>query len=346
MKKFGLVLGMFIVMFGLVACGESVEELRGMIEDSVIGNLRDENAPVGLGLVSIHQNWEAFDDSVDWDAFDFDDPAAMPNIPTATPEQMREIGQLPYVEIFEYYLTIYAESHAFDYSYSPGWGSFPVPEGETSWLSLRGTTTAELVFMEKNMIELISGRSFTESEIAHYSELNPAIIPSGLAEANGLTVGSTFTVDVIVRYSEPFDDTPMWEWWQSEESIYEERSFSFEVVGIFDMFVEDPFVATESEPWGAWGIENQIYLEVGMIHIPYVVAEKIFNYEMDAFNRMMLSLGDDMPAWFVPSEDTKPLIESLLILSEPADFNAFRQAAMEILPEFWTIEDISDLISN
>lgn len=293
-------------------------------------------------LVTFAVDHEAFLDTIDWSVVDWGVPESMPQDPALTIALIREISNLPYVEASEYSMPTWAESQTL-YRYTPGIGADRWDERE--FFQLRGTSEADLFPMTATIIELIAGRTFTSEEMNSYTEINPAIVSKEFAGVNDLSVGSTFTLDVTIRIPYLGDDEFNWEWESSEESIYTERSFAFEIVGTFET-LESARLDFLDDSW-SWTIEDGIHSSISSsIHVPNVVIEEMIMYRYQTERNMIVELELEDHDWFRPHLEPHPRVESLMILSSSHEFENFERAALDILPEFLTVEDISTLMTK
>jgi len=324
---------------------EGIESEPSITDDTRL-NL-DENSDLDLPsnlrtLVTFDLDWEAWHDTIDWSVVDWEDSDTMPeDPPILTPAMIREIGSLPYVDMFEYSMTAWAESKEL-YHYIPGLGANRW--GEREFFPLRGTSVPGLFSDETTITELIQGRMFTDTEISNYTEVNPVIVPIEFANINDLSVASTFTLYVTVRMPFPDDELNL-DWYDSDESIYAERSFTFEIIGIFEAS-EAPEVS--DDPW-AWSIENNIHTLISSgIHVSNVVVEEMLAFEHNTRHDMILELGlEDDPTFSLDlNAEFNPTIESIMILRYAHEIENFETAALKVLPEFWLVEDISILMTD
>ena len=334
-----LLITIFVVTILFVgACGISEEPLVGksltaelFTKNDTPNNPNDGLDQNILSIITFEIDWEAID--IDWEMEDWIQPDPL------TVELIREIANLPYVEAFDYSIVASAQSSEL-LEYWPGMEDDLVFTDEFPlWAELRGTSEAQLLQERAEIIELVEGRMFTDAEITTASEINPVIVPSGFARINNFSIGSTFTLDVIVRIPDPDGDWFDLDWFESDESIYAERRFEFEIIGIFDMIKEIDFNNFDNfDFFDDW----MIYRMASQLHVSNVVAEEMRRFEIDTWLEMMLELdtAEETP-WMNLDEHHEPQLESTMILRDSLELENFRAAAMELLPEFWLVNDTS-----
>ncbi|MCL2402737.1 MAG: FtsX-like permease family protein [Coriobacteriia bacterium] len=195
---------------------------------------------------------------------------------------------------------------------------------------LRGVNSSRLVDIEEGIIELISGRQFSEEEATTLSYV--VLVSEELANLNNLHVGSSFAMDNIVwdvQNSDPFISFRF-----AEENIYAQRSYDFKVIGIFRSAAQ--FSTGEELTDASWRDEhiNQLY-----VPNPVVIATHVYQTEHAAY------LEPDAE-WASSDSRDSLWLQNVFALNDQSDIEAFRIDAENILPDYWIVSDLSDSFSG
>ena len=250
---------------------------------------------------------------------------------TLSPDLIREVGALPYVRSYDFF------THAWLYSdmeevqpdmddggfISGGWGP---GDAYGTMFRVRGVENPNLLDIEQNLIELVSGRVFTNDEVRNLSTVT--IVSEEFAQLNGLHVGSTFTFRNIA-----FDINRESMWGRDTDeladSIYNEQTYEMEVVGIFRPLNLQIHDNDSMNAWAVAELQNRIY-------VPNTFIDMANRFQNDMLLEMMPDIfGDADPDEFV-------MWENFFSLYDPNDFQAFREAVAWIVPPFFQVMDTSN----
>lgn len=254
-------------------------------------------------------------------------------------EHVHLLNALHYVENFNYVIKDFY--HIFDLQgYIPNFSEYEWDPFFDVFLFF-GSSSAELVHIQNEMVTLTSGRQFEEADLFindHY--LPVAIISEALANKNNLTIGSTFIIPKIVNY---LIEDPRFGDHFREENIYEIIESEFEIIGLFtlpDLIVIPENEEQEMKIWDQMSRLNTIY-------VPNWSLEEIMKKARDANKSMISSIGAEMDpdiARIMQQRDSE--VQPIFILTDPMLFDDFKQAAEEILPEFYSVVDMSGSFRN
>lgn len=240
-----------------------------------------------------------------------------------TMEQAEQIGVLPYVKNYNLSVGEFLVSDELERYFIDEYGSFADGMGAWNSFNIRGVSSTELIELEEGVIEITSGRMFSEEEVS--SLTNVALVSRGFAYVNHLHIGSTFNLDNIVWKDAVWD-----RWLFSEEYIFTQESYTFEVVGIYERLVDS---VTGDE-----GIDNQNFEEIdNRIYVPNPVAIKAQNFYMENLRK----ISPDSPLFYGVPEGTLRF-RNIYVLNNFADMESFKEAAKESLPEFHTVKSLND----
>jgi len=300
-------------------------------------NLRHNLRPI----VTFEEDWQARDEYIEANGLDWDD------VPEEflTPAMVREIGRLPYVEHYEYSIGTGLETTELT-EYHFGMedmdsGMF-VRDSEMAWIPIRGTSESELLQVREGIFEIVDGRTFTDAEITAATDVHPVIVSSGFARVNDLSINDTFTVPIRVNLPHP-DGSWDENWEASDESTFAEEVFEFQIIGLIDPVEEiDP---------SDWEARDRVENGLRTMHMPNVTVEAISNFQLDAMIEMFEYLGDEVDEWTqawierLREQDELP-VTSVMVLNDALDIDAFREEAMELLPAFWRVLDMSNAFND
>ncbi|MCL2403101.1 MAG: ABC transporter permease [Coriobacteriia bacterium] len=273
-----------------------------------------------------------------------------------------EIGNLPYVAYFDYSETTFLLSAEFE-NYLPeldpnrigrsGDGyEFYTRIGDFARIEIQGMRSTNPLYVAQDIIEVSQGRMFSEAELENLSFV--ALISENFAVTNGLGVGSTITLEdisfdyaglYISRGAQMVDDFPqfpegtypedLYDGFYVEENMMERRSYDFEVIGIYTLLnrfggsTSASFEAVEANLLNV-GVENRIY-------IPNTTVRELSGWGSEAVADS--PWGDD--------EGSAPIWgQNLYVLHDARDIPAFRAAAKEILPPFYTVTSAANNVDN
>jgi len=261
-----------------------------------------------------------------------------------TIDMVRALGILPYVEHYDYsIMTEMGTTELFEYRGEHGGGSYTIDNhtGEElpwGWFTFRGTSMPEPLDMREGLIELTSGVTFTDAWLTQASTTIPALISTGVAQANDLSVGSFFTINQT-HYRPIMDGN--WDRERTEEDIFAQMIFEFEVVGLFD--VVEPTNIDMSDPDQQWEVQHQRRQLKNRIYIPNLAAEAIQRFELDT----QFAIGAEY--WDEPENpfgEEPQLFQTVMMLHDIDNLESFRSAAEAIIPDMWYVADLTGSFSE
>ena len=260
---------------------------------------------------------------VDWQIqeLEYNRTGEWPRTELITPEMIHEIGALPYVKAYDFSAGTWLHSRELEtVTVDPeqevwtmgGWHSF----------GLTGVQSTELLPLNEGMIEMISGRMFTDTEVSNMTFVT--LISEEMAQLNDLHIGSSFTLhDILWAEGTDWDNALL-----EESDMFASRSYDFEVVGIFRLLIE--FEEEEWEGGNVWKYDqwhNRIY-----VPNPTAIASTQWRMEQE-----ILQFPEE--EWAQELDPDEIWYEAIYILNDSADIPAFRAAVEDIAPEWWTAID-------
>jgi len=239
-----------------------------------------------------------------------------------SPEIIREIGLLPYVESFNYtfrHLLWNSELQSYE-------DSFNVWDEPAFW-EVQGAYNHNLLDLDEGVIQIVAGRTFEEADMEGIGQT--VLISQELAEVNNLTIGSTITLES--RLYDDVEDVYENQDWLNIDRIVEMKTFELEIIGLFEVMVEIPeedqfeeiiidgtTITVETlEVVLLRQLQNQMYLPISVID-----ASPSFDFErvsqLEAFG-----------------------VEAQFLLYDPLDMPDFIYEANLLLSGWWRMADLS-----
>jgi len=204
----------------------------------------------------------------------------------------------------------------------------------------RGVANPDLTDIDAGLIELVSGRTFTQEEINNGEQV--VIVSQLFAQTNNLYVGAIIEFENNVYNYAEFSREGIGDFtahWHEERFMVAHRMLEFEVIGIFDTYREFNY-----QNYSDWGIGLSLTEEARIhnrIYMPISVAEDILIFH----NEAVLSILDELLELFTHynADDLvqeEPWVESIFVLYDSRYLDAFQTSGSELLPGFWEIDDL------
>jgi len=243
---------------------------------------------------------------------------------TARIEILEEFANLPYVNDMEISFFSQLNNRVLSRYWDP---NVEVPDTSSltffdvhnmELFGIRGISHPEFLELSNEIIEISSGLTFTEEQIEFSAPV--VIISEELARENNLTIGSIVTLEAIVTTG-IHDFTVSW---FDEDNVLDSLAIDFEVIGIYE------FIASLN-----LDINEQVdRLELlNTFFMPYTVLVGIETFRNNAFG-----INDPVESGLSFSH--------YLLLRDARDLPALHEVAMEILPDFLMLTDVSDSFSD
>jgi len=296
----------------------------------------DENLRATLpAVVTVELDMEAVEERVN-------QTGEWPETDALSADILSQIGDLPQVKNYDFSILFFLVSQTLERVTPPQEpGDFfdegPIEEfdGGDDFIGssfeafdLRGVQNATSIDIEEGVIEITSGRMFTQDELDTLSYA--ALISESFAQANGLFVGSTLSLDDIVwDRSDEVAITGT----TDEDHLFAQRSYDFEVIGIFRPLAE----IDTGEPWLDRQMQNDLE---NRIYVPNAVARASAAWQHEQLMLISPEEAADTTAedmiWF----------QNVFALHDARDIPAFRTAVEEVAPDFFTVVDAGGNFAN
>jgi len=278
-----------------------------------------------------------------------------------TREEISAVGNLPYVRVYDAIMlpSVFSQDLEWavidiDEDQLPAGVSLETIEwsvvGVRSWsdgyvesFEGRGVANPDLVDIDGGLIELVTGRTFTQAEIDNGEQV--VIVPQFFAEQNDLYVGATIELENIVHNMAAMSREGKYDFvshWHDERFMAAHRMLEFEVIGIFDSYGEFNYQNYDAD--GIFTGLNEYARLHNRIYMPITVADDILTFEKEGMELIIDEILEVFEAHtaeeFVRDE---PWIQSIFILHDPRDLDVFQDAASGMLPGFWEVNSLRDV---
>jgi len=257
---------------------------------------------------------------------------------------IREVGKLSYVKMFDYttwgfHFFSDVLIRAFDSNLIEGENltdhqSLIYQGLEIEQFTLKGVENPLVADIEAGLVELVEGRVFTESEIDLGSHV--ALVSDDFLRSNNLQLGDMIVLEYRIYHEEP--GMLIIEEHFALENLLGFETFELEIIGVF----EHTFYQEESPDWlqihNHFDITNRIY-----------VSNRFIESTIDLYLDVFIDTNPELLEDFLNADSIEDIIQHehmLFLLYDPIDLLSFRNAAYEILPDFWVISDLSNAYAD
>ena len=188
---------------------------------------------------------------------------------------------------------------------------------------LSGTAENKPIEMQLGLVEFVAGRTFENYERYQTENIFPVMVSTVFAGTNGLSIGSTFSMlDIQQREIVWFEE------WLQPDFEHTNHYYYFEVIGLFDipeqLYIQEGF---------EFQVANSKRVSLNRIYTPMSVIEEIAS----VINEMEIAAWGSEP-WFTEERS----FNGIVVLNDPLDLEAFHSAAIDLLPRFWYMDDLTD----
>ena len=269
------------------------------------------------------------------------------SVGSVTASLIREIGDSPYVRMFDYNATIgnlFSEKLVRVFDSTLYLKLDPPDEFATDWWSLssrgvyglerfflKGIHHHEVLEIQSGLIDLVAGRTFTPTEIENGEAV--VIVSQAFMDENGLSLGDVLEFDYRV-YADPEDGIIDPDFHYSDENLMASKLFEFEIIGVFNHDLEVIPGMSDLHITNHFDILNRIY-------VPNRIIESVIDFHIDLF-------GESEPEFFEEFlefdniEDVLEFDNIIFLLYDPIDIVNFRNSKEALLPAFWIFSDLSN----
>jgi len=270
-------------------------------------------------------------------------------------DTIRKIGNLPYVHTFEYstfwnrllsnelmrvfnpelYLLTSTPFLGTDHRSLLAWAGIDNLEQ----FSLKGINQPQVMDIESRLINLVNGRTFTQAEVD--KGIPVAIISQDFLEVNQLSIGGTFSMEKRISHLAE-DGIFIPEVYFSDENTIASKWIEFEIVGTFERELDKDVIWEPSDIDRHQDFLNRIYT-------PNRVIESIMEFRQDVLLEKRPPGFEYMIEEFQASEIMGELLrfeQIMFLLHSPIQITDFRNAAENILPEFWVVDDLTHIFAD
>ena len=331
---FGLLLALGIMMSGAIL----VSRATANTTQNVINNMRP-MAMIGLDYLALAQY--SGERQVEGNWWEMAEPLPL------TPELIQRVGALPYVAHYEYF----AMGHFFAPAltrYNPELDGFSHYSGDVQSsfgdlgyrYVIRGVPSPDFLELRQGVIEIATGRTFTEEELNDSSSV--ALISQEFATLNQLNIGSTITLRNVVFDPLKVPFSPDWH----ERNTIASENHDVVTIGIFRTTAIGNIREADETRQPLWPTLFQMATFGNRIYTPNNFVERANEFS----TRVASGIG---AVEFDPHcentanlqrfsllnarENDRMRLENLFVLYNPNHIIPFREGVQEMLPEFYTV---------
>ena len=312
---FLLVAGFGTLMTGAIVLNQSISQTRD--------NMWRQLPPA----VVIDIDHTALNEAIEAEDFSSWEPP-----PALTIDMIEPIVNLPYVESFDVFADISLYSRELDLVLL----DFSIESDQMSlvgypvvMMELKGITNPNVVDIQSDLSELVSGRVFTAEEMKPADPWDSvAMISQQLAELNGLKVGDFITLEnnfyryQLMGYEHHWGHYP-------DESIVDYELYTLKIIGLFDPVVIPDFASYMQE----------VHANNGII-VPLPVVHSITDFIQERRYQDQLSHGDDAELLLAANAPHR----NIIFLSDATYIPSFIEKAQDLLPLGYQIATFSNSV--
>lgn len=270
----------------------------------------------------------------------------MPSFSQISPTTIREIGELPYVRLFDYTawgLNFFSEEliRFFDPDLFLNIDQELVVVSDFDSLSLqlsshleqfslRGVHSPYVAMIEAGVLELVGGRVFTVDEVTN--GLPVTLVSQGFLEANNLELGDILVLEYRVYREEAGLFIP--EYHFSQDNMLGAQLFQLEIVGVFN----HNLYAVDN--WEYWEITQHLRL-MNELYVPNLLIESVVDLYRELHPEILEEVLEGGSV-----EDVIFYENILFLLNDPTELTLFEVAANSMLPDFWVVSDLSNAYAD
>lgn len=315
-KTKSLLLFLIIFILGNVMAG-AIAIRQGA--DNVEKNIKQQLGAV----VTLDVDYQAFEKQMQ------ENPENPPEWPQALDSDMlTTIGQSSYVKSYDFTTQTTLGSENLEPWLDPEYAEWAGDDPYRKYygFNLKGTEYPPVMLIEEGKATLIDGRTFTQEEITRGT--GSALIHTQLAEYNNLSVGDNIVLsNYILEYSEDGMSLP---------TEVERRDVPLQIIGIYET-IEQP--QTPNDQMIRPAEDKQTTYNTLLVPNQVIIAEQraMTEYYM---SQESMDLTDEEK-----EQAMQTYYQSLYILNNPDDMEAFKEETQALLPPFYTIYTNSDSYS-
>jgi len=249
---------------------------------------------------------------------------------------MDEIGALPYVRRYDYFSATFLHAHLekvkpevmTDEGFLLGPTTFRSPRDTFGPLFiLTGVRNPNVHDIEQNVIELVSGRVFTEEEVTHFSRV--ALVSEAFAALNNVNVGSTISFRNLVI---DFEGASLsGNEYFTEEDVFASEYYEVEIIGIFNPIG----IPSTNDPVFNQDVAQYLY---NNIYVPITLVERARMFFVLGERELFPEVAERFGEGELTAEDVM-LWRNFFVLEDPRYFPMFKEAVEELTSPFFVVED-------
>lgn len=243
-------------------------------------------------------------------------------------ELLESISSSAYVKSYDFTTQTQVGSENLDMWVDPEMGEYMGGDSmDKYWMyTLKGTQYAPVLSIEEGKSRLLDGRTFSPDEIEKGASV--VLVHKLLADANNLSVGDNMVVSSYILDWPENGDMP---------TETERRDLPLKVIGIYE---EAPSSQKQESSKDQMYFSDDKQMKANTLIVPNLIVIQ----EQRAQNEQWLK--DAQMSEEEKEQANQVYYQSLYILKNPEDIEAFKDETMPLLPPFYTIITNSDSYST
>nr|OTP18411.1 hypothetical protein A5888_000225 [Enterococcus sp. 9E7_DIV0242] len=248
-------------------------------------------------------------------------------IENLTEDQIKTIGESPYVKYYDYNSISWAETKSLKTATMDEENAYG-----SSGLSLKGTNYPKILDVEEKNIKIVDGTVFTQDDIDNGK--NVALISKGVAEANGLSVGDQMVID---RVANDYTDSG-----ESKELF--KMDIPVEIIGIFEPVTVEMKEDSSGDESNSMVQDQQQYMSMEQMNTIYLPNKVVIENDK-AFSEKYMEESPTYAEAMEGSElenETYEYYTPVYVLNNVDDVEAFKEETEPLLPPLYAVKASTD----
>lgn len=316
LRRKGKSLILFLVVFilgNVIAGAVAIQQSTTNVEQETKKNMRP--------AASIEMDYAAYEKEMN-STGEGDQEVSNPKV-----KDYEKISKLPYVKRYDLFIFSGVGTNKFKAVTDPNGGVSYGGSAKYSFTT-KGYNSKEPLDIVEGLIKVADGEGFTEADIKNGS--NAVLISQDVAEKNGLSVGDTFSLDVVI-------ELPMNGMGENEdaEEIDQPKAVTFDqpmkVAGIYTVMKKEAS-AQQTEQQRS----EKEWRAIEQLNTIYMTESAARDLQTKTDEKMMGGLGN------IPAGEDSLYYQATYVLNSSDDIDAFKQDAKALLPKFFHVVAATD----
>ncbi|MBP1045532.1 ABC transporter permease [Enterococcus sp. BWM-S5] len=247
-------------------------------------------------------------------------------IENLTEEKIKTIGESPYVKYYDYNSVSWAETKSLKTASMDEENMYG-----SSGFNLKGSNYPKILDVEEKNIKITDGTVFTQDDIDNGK--NVALISTGVAEANGLSVGDQMIIDRVANdYTESGETKELFK-----------MDIPVEIIGIFEPVTVE-MKDSSDEDSNSMAMDQQQYMSMEQMNTIYLPNKVVIENDK-AFSDKYMEESPTYAESMAESgleEETYEYYTPVYVLNSVDDVEAFKEETEPLLPPLYAVKASTD----